>query len=342
MNKTAQHIEENDFSTFLEEAGWPACEVQSLSADMGARRYFRLSQDGKTALLMDMSRSGYESGLKAYVDVATYLAGAGARVPEIYYYDLDLGYAVIEDLGAKSFGDAMRQGEPKENIYARATDALIDMKQGAGENTLSLKGYQDTLIYDRLSQFAEYYMPIATGKEASTADDDALRAVLAEIETSLAPCPMGFCHADFHLENLMWAEDGDAPYALIDFQDAFWGFQGYDLLNLLEDARASVPDDIKTKMKDRYCAGMSDATRENFDNWYVLLSSHFHLRVIGLFIKFSQDNGTTDFLGHIPRLQNYIKMELQHPMMAPLKKWLEDRGVSFDIALDDLLKKAHK
>jgi aminoglycoside/choline kinase family phosphotransferase len=129
----------------------------------------------------------------------------------------------------------------------------------------------------------------------------------------------------------MWCPDDKVGYGLIDFQDAFWGFEGYDLLNLLEDARVSVPLDIKEAVKNQYCAEMSATERKIFDDWYILLSTHFHFRVIGLFVKFSREKGTSEFLTHIPRLQNYIKENLKNPLLSPLKEWIEQNNVSFNI-----------
>lgn len=342
MNNTAQQENNNnEFSDFLSRAGWAGCDLVHLSADMGLRRYCHLSKGDKVALLMDMSRAGIlETGLKAYMDVALYLKNMGVRVPEIYYAELDTGLAVIEYCGNTSFGKALKQGVPQEKIYRQATDVLIKIKQGVYENTLGINGYKETLIYKRLGQFVDYYMPAALGRRTTQEDHNEFQNILSQIENNLPSCPMGFCHADFHLENLMWKEDENDPYVVIDFQDGFWGFKGYDLLNLLEDARATVPAPLKQQMMQNYCNDMDTEESKNFENWYVLMSCHFHLRVIGLFIKFAFENGGVEFLCHIPRLQGYLKKDLDKPVMAPLKKWLENKGVSFDIPLDDLLKKA--
>lgn len=334
MNVQPQKVDKTDVSTVLEQAGWGGATVDALGADMGLRRYYTIKKDGKTALLMDMSRAGIlETGLKAYLDVGEYLTDAGVRTPHIHYSNLETGFSVIENLGSTSFGDVLKQGQEPEEVYALATDVLIQIKNGVERNgnTLGLKGYKKTLIYKRLGQFVDYYMPMGADRMTTQADHDEFQAVWAEIEKDLPSCPLGFCHADYHLENLIWAPDLDEKYGLIDFQDAFWGFAGYDLLNLLEDARSTVPDDIKAAMKARYCEGMSDEERAVFEDWYVVMSAQFHCRVIGLFIKFSAENETKHFLQHIPRLQGYITKNLENPVLSPLKEWLSRHSVQFDI-----------
>ncbi len=332
MNQSAQHSEHDNFRDFLAGSAWEGARLVPMSADMGLRRYFKLEKDGETALLMDMSRSGIlETGLKEYVDIAEYLSGLDVSVPAIYKHDLSAGLAVVEIVGEQSFGDKKNAGHDAAELYQKATDVLMAIKQGAVENSLPLVGYKKTLIRERLRQFIDYYMPAVTGQESSPSLVEEYEGVLNDIALNLPPCPMGFCHADYHLENVMWNPSAKGGYGLIDFQDAFWGFQGYDLLNLLEDARQTVPTDIKQAMKARYCEGMSAEERMNFDNWYVLMSCHFHCRVLGLFIKFARENGGVEFLDHIPRLQGYVENNLKNPILTPLKEFIKRHNIRLDV-----------
>ena len=330
MTAQPQQVDTEQISAFLNKAGWGDVECVSMGADAGLRRYYSLEGNGKSALLMDMSRAGYEADLNAYLKIAGYLRDAGVRVPEIYHYDLQSGLSIIENLGDDSFGDAVRHGEDKKTLYRMATDVLIAIRDNGEDNTLSLGGYNQTLIRDRLKQFVDFYVPSVTGEPASEKLQAEFQSIMAQIEKSLPLCPQGFCHADYHLENLIWRPETEEKYGLIDFQDGFWGPLPYDLLNLLEDARQTVPEDIKTEMKARYCADMDDSERKAFDDWYVLLSVHFHCRVVGLFIMLAKERQMTQYLEHIPRLQAYIRTEIENPALAPLKEWLERHNIPLD------------
>lgn len=320
-----------NISKFLENTDWAGAKITPMGADMGLRRYARLEHDGQRALFMDMSRAGIlETGLKEYVEMAAFLKSIHVTVPEIYDYDYKTGIAIIEETGQLSFGHQKNQNHDAYELYQKATDILVKIKNNAQDNVVPLVGYRKTLIRARLRQFVDYYVPAVSEVCATPELVEEFESILNDIALSLPPCSMGFCHADFHLENIMWCPDKSGGYGLIDFQDAFWGFQGYDLLNLLEDARQSVPADIKQDMKDRYCDGMSAGERQNFDNWYALMSMHFHCRVIGLFIKFARENNGKEFLTHIPRLQNYISENLKNPIFKPFVKWLNTHQIKFD------------
>lgn len=332
MKNTIQEINDDYILLFLNQSGWGDAIMTPMGADMGLRRYFKLERDGKTALLMDMSRAGIlEIGLEAYVHMDEHLKTHGVRVPEIYHYDLKSGLAVIEDMGCQSFGNAVSAGQDREKIYGLATDILVKIRQSADSNILGLRDYKETLIWKRLGQFVDYYMPIATGRATTQHDHQEFRAMWDKIEASLPPCPMGICHADFHLENIMWCPDLPEGYGLIDFQDGFWGAQPYDLLNLLEDARQTVPADIKQAMKARYCEGMTATEMRAFEAWYALMAAQFHCRVIGLFVKFTQENERKEFITHVPRLQGYLREHLKNPVLAPLKEFIEGHNISLDI-----------
>ena len=321
----------SNISKFLENTEWAEAQQTPMGADMGLRRYARLELNEKRALFMDMSRSGIlETGLKEYIEVAEYLRGLGVNVPEIYASDLESGLSVIENAGNESFGDKKNQGHDAFDIYSKATSVLAQIQSQTKDNSIPLVGYKKTLIRERLRQFVDYYVPAVTDINATPQLVEEFEFILNDIALSLPACPMGFCHADYHLENVMWSPDKEGGYTLIDFQDAFWGFQGYDLLNLLEDARQTVPTEIKAEMRDLYCRNMSAEDRVIFDQWYVLMSMHFHCRVIGLFIKFARENNGVEFLAHIPRLQNYITENLKNPILKPLKDWLERHSIAFD------------
>lgn len=339
MSNLSQKVDKNRFSSVLDGTEWEQAELIPTIVDTGLRQYFRLKLPHKTAYLMDMSLAGLESGLEQYVKIDEYLVSLGVRVPEIYFYDLETGYAVIEDLGSTSFGDCVRRGDDKAPLYRRATEVLVQIKDKVQKNELSLVELDASIPRMKLNFFALDYIPAATKRSSNQKDLEEFDIIFNKIMKDAAPCEKTMAMADYHLENVMMLKNKDTDYALIDFQDALWIQQPYDLLNLLEDARQTVPEDIKTEMKDLYCAGMSAEERQGFDDWYVILSMFFHCKVVGQFTKYYLERGLDAYIQHIPRLQNYIKNNLEQPIMAPLKQWLEDKNVSFDIPLDELLKK---
>jgi len=151
------------------------------------------------------------------------------------------------------------------------------------------------------------------------------------IENSLPPCPQGFLHIDYHFENLMWLpkEKGLRGCGILDFQGAMTGPLPYDLANLLEDARVDVGAKLRRDMLARYCADMDAKEKEIFANWYRVLATQFHCRVAGQFIRLAVRDGKDRYLAHLPRVANYLKEGLKHPVLAPLQKWFSAQKIDF-------------
>ncbi|MEZ5919598.1 MAG: hypothetical protein R3D66_06825, partial [Alphaproteobacteria bacterium] len=96
--------------------------------------------------------------------------------------------------------------------------------------------------------------------------------------------------------------------------------------NLLEDARRDIPPDFREEALSGY--------DEPFLLWYRVLTTQFHCRVAGLFIKLAAEQGRSDYLIHMPRLQRYIAEALKTPVLEPMKRFLMQEGIHTDVPLD--------
>ncbi len=316
--------------------------LEPLERDVSAREYFR----GNNSILMSYPdiNDDNRAELLEFIRIGAWLSDNGIKVPELYDLDEAKCMARFEDLGRVSFGSLLRENPNKQKaLYILATDLLKKLAViGAPEN---LPAYNDSNIHKGRTQIIDYYFPVAKTLSSRThvrdlkispfnVRDDMAGYLNAwqEIENSLPPCPKGFIHGDYHLENLMYV---DGSCALIDYQDALYGALPYDLVNLLEDARVDIPATLRKDMIDRYCADMSAYDKDIFLKWYRVLGTQFHCRVLGLFIKLSAEQGRDDYLIHTPRLQNYISSALNNPLLLPLKSWFEKQGVDF-VPIKDL------
>lgn len=312
--------------------------LEALPRDVSPRHYYRGRKNGRDVIVMlypDADEVSQKE-LANFIDIGASLEAQGIKTPSTYGSNQEKCYAVLEDLGTRSYGDCLRQGIMRaEDIYQAGTDVLIRLRDVTDVNGLPL--YKDSGIYQKRRQLVDYYMSLKRGAHAGEQTVQSFLSVWDEIEQSLPPCPLGFVHGDYHLENLMYvgAEQGIRQCALIDYQDALHGPLPYDLVNLLEDARVDIPDDIHQAMIDRYCAGMSAEEKDVFLQWFRVLAAQFHGRVIGLFIKLAAEQDRDSYLVHIPRLQNYLKKSLNDPVLAPLKAWFDKEGLDLE-AINDL------
>lgn len=309
-----------------------ADELKILPRDVSPRQYFRGSKNGRNFIVMlypDVSAQS-KAELQNFIKIGRWLNENGIKAPELYEINEKKTYALFEDLGTQSFGNLIRADKTKmPDLYKRATETLILLKKSKYNG--DLPQYKNSGIYAKRRQMIDYYVALLKGEEPKQQTIEDFLSAWEQIESDLPPCPQGFIHGDYHLENIIFAaqEKGLRQCALIDYQDALYGPLPYDLLNLLEDARMDVPQKIKNTMITLYCAKMSAQQKEAFMSWYTILAAQFHGRVLGLFIKLAAEQNRDSYLIHIPRLQNYMAMALNDPILQPLKEFFNKEGVDF-------------
>src|SRR3546814_13999904 len=95
---------------------------------------------------------------------------------------------------------------------------------------------------------------------------------------------------------------------LLDFQDALVGHPAYDLVSLLQDARRDVPPDIEAEMIAHYKAVVRP--NGNFDAVYAILGAQRNAKIIGIFTRLWNRDGTLPYIPFPPRLRNWLERNL--------------------------------
>ena len=353
---------------FLAKSGWGKAERHPLPGDASTRRYIRVAERGKTAMLMDQPRGaetaacppdasdeqrralGYNAiarlagpDCRPFAALAAHLKRAGLSAPEIIAHDYDQGFLLIEDFGDGRFADLMTGGQAEQPFYENAIDALLHLHQAAAPSTLQVPsaGALPLLTYDAMAMeievdlLPEWFYPAAAGRKMS-ADQRAeflalWRAAFAKLDLSKPVLVL----RDYHAENLMWLDgrSGIARSGLLDFQDALAGSPAYDVISLLEDARREVSPELAEKMTARYIAGRKarDAAfdTEAFKLAASLLAAQRNTKIVGIFSRLWKRDGKPRYTNYLPRMWRYLDRDLQHPDLRALKGWF-DRTIPSD------------
>lgn len=303
--------------------------IETIPQDASSRQYFRIiDRKDKTAIFMKDNPHETRIGHRTsdFIRVALWLREIGLSAPQIYDVDEEKGFAVIEDLGKTDFRRAMERGHSKKELYHLAHDVLKFWADKLPD--FPLPDYYESSIHHLHRDVVNWYVPFVREQKNPDGLAEDYWEIWEGIEKKLPPCPKGFMHIDYHIENLMWMPErqGLKRCGLLDFQAANWGPLPYDLVNLLEDARADVPQDIQDEILKGY--------DEDFLAWYRVLGTQFHCRVIGLFIKLPVLQGKMKYLEHIPRMCRYLQKDLQNPILKPVKEFFDDWGVDFAVPDD--------
>lgn len=304
--------------------GWDV--VESVGRDGSTRRYFRVEKAGRKAILMDCTQ-GETPGhaLSDFIRIGEWLNGIGLKAPQVYEGDVAAGYVVAEDFGDVSFKKALNKDNAGE-LYGVAADVLSHLR---GQTSIpALPEYYESFVHKGRRRIIDWYAPLARHEKNPPGFVEDYLAVWDEIEKSVPSAAPGFVHVDFHVENLMWlpGEKGVKRCGILDFQGAMRGPGAYDMGNLLEDVRIDVPLEIR----DRYLAAQDD----DFKIRYRILTTQFHCRVLGQFIRLAAKDYKTGYLQYIPRVQMLIRQALEEPFLQPLKEFLENNNISLEAKPD--------
>lgn len=306
---------------FLASAGWGGALIEPLAGDASFRRYFRVLDGERRAVLMDAPPPHEDP--RPFVAVAEWLTGAGFSAPDILARDLEAGLLLLADFGDERLRETLDEAPAREEeLYTLATDLLVALHRQPPMAGLKPHGLEEWLA--ELDLFPDWYAP-AVGIEL---DRESYRAAWHQVLAPVANDGLGPVTVlrDYHAENIMLVSGrtGFAHLGLLDFQDALAGHPAYDLASVLEDARRDVSPAIERAMLDRYRAEAGQG--EAFERAYWVLAAQRNTRILGVFCRLWKRDGKPGYRRFQPRMWGLLERDLAAPGLEPVRDWF-DRNV---------------
>lgn len=317
---------------FLDASGWGDAELIPLKGDASFRRYIRVKDAARSAMLMDAPPD--KENVRPYLSVARFLLARGVSAPEVFADDAERGFVLLEDLGDDLYtrvlaGNSVFSGSISEaELYYAAVDMLAQWHtEGAfhkSRGAVALPDYDHDMLMREVSLLPDWYLPLALGEAKAEALKDEFNALWQELLQEAALPAETFVHRDYHADNLMWlpGRESHARIGLLDFQDAVWGHAAYDLASLLEDARRDVPHALQQELIERYVRA-AKADKDEFGRAYAVLSAQRNSKIVGIFVRLARRDGKQGYLSLLPRVWKNLERDLQHPRLAHVRAWTD-------------------
>ncbi|WP_235898714.1 aminoglycoside phosphotransferase family protein [Parahaliea maris] len=331
-------------------------ELVPVAGDASNRRYFRLADAGRTAIVMEAPPATEKND--AFLSVRELLASHGVRVPQLLAADLGRGYLLLEDLGNQMLLPLLNEASV-DGWYWSACQMLLGFAgiDAAGR----IPDYDRALLEEELSRLPAWFFRQLLGMPASGEEEAVFADAAGLLVDSALAQPRVFVHRDFHSRNLMVVDAGGqgealaeaaaevggaaeglaegpaegaagSALAVIDFQDAVFGPITYDLVSLLRDCYIRWPRDrveawALAQRDALQSAGKLDAVDDaTFLRWFDLMGLQRHLKVLGTFARLYLRDGKAGYLDDLPLVIAYVEEVLgrrsaSEPALASFYNW---------------------
>ncbi|MFY7973275.1 MAG: aminoglycoside phosphotransferase family protein [Rubrivivax sp.] len=328
------HERERAFQRWLEPLvaphGLQPLALQAASADASFRRYLRLPAARGSRIVMDAPPPLEDT--RPFVRIASLLAGAGLRVPEVLAADVEQGFLLLEDLGSQVYLPALQDaaragGQAADRLMRPALAALLRMQQRVPAHELPLFDARAQQL--ELDLFPTWCVQREFGQTWTESQTRAWQQVCERLIHSNLSQPQVAVHADWMPRNLMLLGAGDPP-GVLDFQDAVCGPMSYDLASLLRDAFISWDEAQELDWAVRWWQMARDAGHpvdgDFGEFWRSLEWSGLqrHLKVLGIFCRLKHRDGKPGYAADLPRFFGYAtRVAMRYRPLAPLLALLE-------------------
>jgi aminoglycoside/choline kinase family phosphotransferase len=305
---------------FLAANGWAGAAIVPLAGDASFRRYFRVVDGARTAVLMDAPPDKEDS--RPFLDLAAHLVGLGFAAPRALAVDLDRGLILLEDFGDKRVAPLLAADPTREReIYENAIDILASLHDHAPP---AVAPYHRGELLREVNILTEWYLPAVAARGDAPAYEAAWDAVWQDVVAETGARPV-LVLRDYHADNLMVLDDrsGLQRLGLLDFQDGLAGHPAYDLVSLLQDARRDVDPHLEAAMLDRYMAARGIADRAAFRASYEVLGAQRNAKILGVFTRLWKRDGKPGYRLFQPRVWTYLERNLRHEALAPVRAWFD-------------------
>ncbi len=305
---------------FLEQACWGEAEVKPLAGDASFRRYFRVHDRGRSAVLMDAPPA--HEDVRPFLAIANLLLEHGFSAPRLLAADTAQGFLLLEDFGDRLVG-AVLGNEPalEDEVYGAAVQLLAELRHVAPPADLS--PYDRAALLREVQLFPDWYLRAAGIETDPSAYARAWDEVWGDVLAETAAAPVVVLR-DYHADNLLLLDrPGVKGLGLLDFQDALAGHPAYDLVSLLQDARRDVSPRLEERMLGAYAAAAHVADEARFRAAYEVLGAQRNVKILGIFTRLRDRDGRSGYVERLPRVWAYLMRNFRHPALHPVRRWFD-------------------
>ena len=272
-------------------------DLEKIEDGLSKKLIYRKIEKNNTKIIIDFSKDKQE--FKNFLNVYEILLKVNISIPKIYEVNQQKYKIYMQDFGNDRFNKIYN----KDNLYKLlkiAVDNIIIIQNETNlKNLKNLKVYTFDDLKIELKEFVTYYI---SNDKNSNFPTSKFYELWESIFYSQNYNMKNFAHKDFEFVNLFFLENykSHLQCGIIDFQSAFIGFIGWDLLSLLENPRIDFTRDYNDKLIEYFYD--NTPIIENFNTFreqYYVLSLARQTRLLGRWRKLLSINNDDQYLDYL-------------------------------------------
>ncbi len=309
---------------FQEVTGTAPASIAPLRPHASERRIYRLTQ-GATTLVGVVNPSRAEND--AFVALARHFKSKGLPVPTIHAYKPEEGVYLEDDLGEVTLLDFLLSERAKtgeafppsvEAMYKRVLSFLPRFQiEAAASLDFSLCLASDNFFSETLRKDMNSFCSELVARLLPSFDTRELEPEFSTLISYLEQAKSDFfLYRDFQSRNIMLVNN--EPF-FIDFQSGLKGPLQYDVISLLFQSSAQIPDTNREELVRTYLESVSEyhaCDREDFFRYYPAFIISRMLQVLGVYGRQGLGAQKEYFAKSIPGALATLNSQLRSPHLT--------------------------
>ena len=293
-------------------------EVYQIASGASQKKIYRFKNHDQEGVFVDFSYN-YKD-YHSFLEINKFLSTINISVPKIFDIDDSKNLILMEDFGNNRYDKILNRIDLKE-VLLNSVNSLIEIQNTSQPITkYNLNTYNFSSFKIEIAEFADFYLPF---KNISKSIVDEFFIIWHSEFENLNFNWNSFVHKDFELSNLMYLQNRKEHLkcGILDYQNAFIGFSGWDMFSLLENPRIYFDE----KYNDELIEYFYNNTNQNisFDEFltqYYFLNTARQSRIIGRWINLDKKNKNNYYSKYLHVTLKRLKKSLYYLQNHKLSK----------------------
>ena len=293
-------------------------EVYQIESGVSQKKIYRFKNQDKRMVFVDFSYN-YKD-YYSFLEVSKFLSNINISVPKIFDTDDNKNLILMEDFGDNRYDNIISSMDLKQ-ILLNAINSLIEIQNNSQPiSSYNLDTYNIASFKIEIAEFADFYLPFKNIQNSIVGDFFTIW--LSEFE-NLNFNWNSFVHKDFELSNLIHLEnrEGHLKCGILDYQNAFIGFSGWDMFSLLENPRIYFDDKYNDELIEYFFNNTNQhLSFDEFLTQYYFLNTARQSRIIGRWINLDKKNKNNNYSKYLDVTIKRLKKSLYYLQNQKLSK----------------------